>query len=146
MFGRVCSTAATFGMVQPNTSWRLWARLESKPRAKLVGNPALIDAKLQTLKHRRRVARMSVFHRINFGEYAKELHYLIPPSTFCHRGRRRRRSLHRHVLEMPPCRTIRFRSSLLIRTAKDRNALPVSVFPFLARLAPSSTASSVNIR
>ena len=34
-------------------------------RAKrLIGDPVLIDAKLQTFEHRRKVARLSVFYRI----------------------------------------------------------------------------------
>ena len=49
---------------------------------KLIGDPALIAAKLQTLEYRRRVARLSVLYKIDFGECAKELYDLIPPSIF----------------------------------------------------------------
>ena len=71
------------------------------------------------------------------------------------------RSLHRHVVDMLPYRTSQFSSSFLMRTAKGWNALPATVFSdqynmdvfkttvnrlFLAMHAPSSTASSFNIR
>ena len=35
-----------------------------------IGDRALLDAKLQTLEHRRKAARLSVFYRIYFGECA----------------------------------------------------------------------------
>ena len=149
-------TDVTFRMVQPNTSCRLW--IEKKM---LIVDPARIDAKLQTFEHRRRVARLSVFYKIHFGECAKELHKLIPLSTFRHRDTRRGRSLARHVVDMPPFRASRFGSSFPMHTAKEWNALPANVFPehynldvfktrvnrlSLARPGSSSTASSLNIR
>ena len=45
---------------------------------RFIGDPALIDVKLQTFEQQRRVARLSVFYRIDFGECVKELHDLIP--------------------------------------------------------------------
>ena len=95
---------------------------------------------------------------LHFGECAKELHDLIPPSIFHHRDTR---TLHRHVVDITPCRTNQFGSSFLMRTAKKWNALFVSMFPdrhnldvlktrvnslFLARHAPSCTRSSLNFR
>ena len=85
----------------------------------LIGDHALINAKLQTLEHRRTVARLSVFYRIRFSESAKELQDLIPPSTFLHRDTRHGRSLHRHVVDMPPCRMSWFGSSFLMHTATE---------------------------
>ena len=52
-------------------------------RAKrLIGNDILVETNLQTLEHRRRVACLSVFYRLHFGECADVLHDLIPPAPF----------------------------------------------------------------
>ena len=154
-FGRVWSTDGS-------AKYQLTALDSIEKRGKrLIGDPTLINAKLQTLEHRCRVARLLVFYRIRFGECAKELHKLIPPSTFRHRDTRCGWSFHRNVVDMPPCRTIRFGSSFLMCTAKEWHALPASVLPdqytrnlnvfksrvnrlFLARHAPSPTASRSN--
>lgn len=40
-----------------------------------------VEAKLQTLERRRKVAYLAVFDRICHGE-CEELHYFIPPSPF----------------------------------------------------------------
>ena len=81
------STAATFGMVQPN---QLAAVDSIEKRVKrLISDPALIDTNLQTLEHRCKVARLSVFYRIHFAKCAKELHDLIPQCTFRHRDKAR---------------------------------------------------------
>uniref|UniRef100_A0A2H1WT86 SFRICE_035164 n=1 Tax=Spodoptera frugiperda TaxID=7108 RepID=A0A2H1WT86_SPOFR len=52
---------------------------------KLINDDALVEARLQSLEHRRKVASLSVFYRIiYFGECAGELHNLTPPSPFHH--------------------------------------------------------------
>ena len=75
---------------------RTLGSIEKRPKSP-IGDPALIDTKLQTLEHRRG-ARLSVFYRIYFGECETELHEVIPLSTFRHRDMSREQSLHQHVV------------------------------------------------
>ncbi|CAH2210118.1 jg14194 [Pararge aegeria aegeria] len=53
---------------------------------RLIGDQA--NKKLKSLEHRRKVACLSVFYRIYFGECAQELFDLVPPSPFYHRTAR----------------------------------------------------------
>ena len=107
------------------------AALDSVERRakKLIGDPDLVKSNLQSLEHRRRVASLSVFYRLHFGECARELHDLIPPSPFYHRTSRRTASIHPYVVETSTVRTKRFASSFIPRTSKDWNNLPAAVFP-----------------
>ncbi|CAH2217778.1 jg19661 [Pararge aegeria aegeria] len=70
---------------------------------RLIGD--LDNNKLQSLEHRRKVACLSVFYRIYFGEYAQELFDLVPPSPFYHRTARHRKDLHTYVVDIPRTRT-----------------------------------------
>ncbi|XP_013181000.1 PREDICTED: uncharacterized protein LOC106127467 [Papilio xuthus] len=63
---------------------------------KLIGDQ---DLNLVSLEHRRKVARLSVFYRLHFGECAQELHELIPPSPFYHRTFRHTAGIHPFVVE-----------------------------------------------
>ncbi|XP_049886813.1 uncharacterized protein LOC126381362 [Pectinophora gossypiella] len=67
------------------------AALDSVERRakRLIGDRKLVEAKLHSLDHRRKVACLSVFYRLYFGECAQELHRLIPPSPFHLRKSRR---------------------------------------------------------
>ncbi|CAK1598398.1 unnamed protein product [Parnassius mnemosyne] len=107
------------------------AALESVERRakRLIGDPNLVKTNLTSLDYRRKVASLSVFYRMHFGECAQELHNLIPPSPFHHRTTRRTASLHPFVVDLPRIRTKRFATSFIMRTAKEWNKLPTSVFP-----------------
>ena len=131
-------------------------------RAKrLIDDDTLVEARLQSLAHRREVASLSVFYRLHHGECAQELHELILPSPFYHRTTRGTAKRHPFMVEIPPIRTKRFQSTFIIKTAKKWNDLPASVFPnkydpgvfkrrvnryLLSKHASSSTASSLSIR
>ncbi|RVE46071.1 hypothetical protein evm_009295 [Chilo suppressalis] len=56
------------------------------------------SANVESLDHRRRVACLSVFYRLHFGECAEVLHNLIPPSPFHHRTTRRGEGFHPYVV------------------------------------------------
>ncbi|XP_045508843.1 uncharacterized protein LOC123704508 [Colias croceus] len=105
--------------------------LESMERraCRIIGDPSLIRRGLQSLDHRRQVACLSVFYRIHFGECANELHHLVPSSPFLHRTSRRGMGFHPFTVDIPHVRTQRYANSFFIRTAKEWNALPSSVFP-----------------
>ena len=91
-----------------------------KQAKRTIGNDRLVVMKLRSLKHRRRVASLSIFYRLQFGECATEIHNLIPPSPFHHRTTRRTAMRHRHHnVDIPPIRTKRFGNTLIVRTAKE---------------------------
>lgn len=128
---------------------------------RIVSDDNLTSKKLHSLNHRRQVASLSVFYKIFHGECAQELFDIIPSSPFYHRTTRSRESLHHYVVDIPPCRTKRFASSFLMRTAKLWNSLPATVFPdtytkglfkdrvnryFQGKHGLSSTASALLIR
>ena len=84
-----------------------------------------------------------------FGECAQELYEL-------HRTSRRTAGYHPYLVDIPTVRTKRFATSFIMRTAKEWNSLPASVFPsaynpnlfkarvnrhLLGELAPSSAPS-----
>lgn len=96
---------------------------------RLVDDEELTTQRLQSLEHRRLVASLCVFYRLHFGECAQELHDLIPPAPFHHRTTRRGQRFHPYVVDIPAHRTSRFASSFIMRTSKEWNSLPASLFP-----------------
>ncbi|CAH2226404.1 jg26617 [Pararge aegeria aegeria] len=86
---------------------------------RLIGD--LANNKLKSLEHRRKVACLSVFYGIYFGECAQELFDLVPLSPFYHRTARHRKDLHPYVVDILRTRTKRFASSFPIRTARIQN-------------------------
>ncbi|CAH2094022.1 unnamed protein product [Euphydryas editha] len=90
---------------------------------KLIGDEMFASRQLQSLEHRRLVASLCVFYRLHFGECAQELHKLIPPAPFYHQTTRHGQGFHPYVVDIPPT------SFLIIRTAKEWNSLPASLFP-----------------
>lgn len=72
-----------------------------------------MEAKFQNLDHRWKVAYLSVFNRIYFGECKQELYNLVPLSPFPHRN----------------WYTILLRFVFLMPTAKIWDTLLASVFP-----------------
>ena len=111
-------------------------------RAKRLIGDETLASKLHTLAHRRNVACLSVFYRLYFGECAHELHDLIPSSPFHYRTTRRTAGYHPHLVDIPSCRTKRFSSTFIVRTAKVWNSLPASVFP--TTYDPSAFKARVN--
>ncbi|XP_063828985.1 uncharacterized protein LOC135078316 [Ostrinia nubilalis] len=73
------------------------AALDSVERRarRLIDSPTLVEA----------------FYWLHFGECEKELHKLIPPAPFHHRGTRRRLAYHPYIVDIPPARTKRLDDS-----------------------------------
>ncbi|CAH2243694.1 jg8754 [Pararge aegeria aegeria] len=65
---------------------------------RLIGND-LVVSRLQSLEHRRKVACLAVFYKINFVECAQELFDLVKPSPFYHRTARKVHILFQYSLE-----------------------------------------------
>ena len=69
---------------------------------KLIGDTAIVEAKLQSLEHRRKVACLSVFFRIHFEECVAALYDLVPSSPFHLRDTGRRLRFQSYVVDIPP--------------------------------------------
>ncbi|XP_049882305.1 uncharacterized protein LOC126378156 isoform X3 [Pectinophora gossypiella] len=81
-------------------------------RPKRMISDTRLTAKLHSLAHRRKIASMSVFYRLDFRECARDLHELIPPSPFYLRTSRRTAGFHPYMVDTPTIRTKSFASSL----------------------------------
>ncbi|KAJ8703853.1 hypothetical protein PYW07_013147 [Mythimna separata] len=117
-----------FGKDLPDINQLKALEVVERRAKRIIGNDALVESRLQSLEHRRRVASLSVFYRLHFEECASELHNLIPPSPFHHRTTRRTAMRHRYMVDIPPIRTKRFGNTFIARTAKEWNSLPESMF------------------
>uniref|UniRef100_A0A2H1V2Q7 SFRICE_038250 n=1 Tax=Spodoptera frugiperda TaxID=7108 RepID=A0A2H1V2Q7_SPOFR len=73
---------------------------------------SVLMCEAELLEHRRKVASLSVFYRIHFGEYAGELHNFIPPSPFHLRTTRQSARRHRFMVDIPLARSASLQASL----------------------------------
>ena len=88
-----------------------------------------LAASLEPLAHRRNVASLSLFYRYYFGRYSSELAQLVPLPFSQGKSTRYSDRLHDFSVTIPRCYKNVYVNSLLSRTARLCNSLPIECFP-----------------
>jgi len=95
---------------------------------RLVGD-ANLTSQLAPLNARRRVASLSLLYRYYHGHCANSIAELMSRPAEIGRLLRKREAWHPHRVHLCRARTVASQSSFIVRTSREWNFLPCSVFP-----------------
>merc|ERR1712121_209 len=106
---------------------RILDRVEAK--AFRLVNDARLTSSLDSLSLRRRVASLTIFYRLHFGQCSHELRSIIPPPLPRPRSTRQAVSSHNYCVKLSNERISRHSESFIPAISRVWNSLPQSVFP-----------------